>query len=92
MKIQGSCEIDCPVVRLMRGETEIDTLSLIQGCSAEDLVASQQAEANIIEACKQGGPSKPILSFGRLACNSAVVKMSELQNKSLAAAYLRSTL
>jgi hypothetical protein len=84
MKIQGSCEIDCPVVRLMRGETEIDTLSLIQGCSAEDLVASQQAEANIIEAC--------ILSFGRLACNSAVVKMSELQNKSLAAAYLRSTL
>jgi hypothetical protein len=92
MKIRGSCEVDCPVVRLMRGETDIDTLSLIQGSIAEDLVALPHVDAQTIEACKLRGPSKPILGFGRLACNSAMIKRGELQNKSLAAAYLGDTL
>lgn len=73
-KCEQSCEVACPVLKFIKGE-ETDKLSWHDGAAVEDIAhTTQNAAAQIRESCDIGAPGKPLISFGRLACNSRIVR------------------
>jgi hypothetical protein len=67
----GDCLQNCPVIALLEGrEGSDEQANMHDGLMAERLSSRPHVKDELMESCPLGGPHKPFLSFGKVACSA----------------------